>query len=436
MFADDGLEPGQLMTADESHKTRTLWLTGVLHAFTHLYQVALMPLYLLMQKDFKFQSVSQATLLLTVLMAACFGPSYPIGVLADRLNRKKLLGFGLAINGLGFVGLALAPSYAWALAAVAVAGFGGSFYHPAATAMITRLFPGRTGKALGLVGIGSSVGFFTGPIYAGWRAATLEPVLGPAAWRRPVLELGILGIAAAAMFAWLADNERPAPANEKTTPRHAEKLFPTPALWGFFLAYCIAFSLRDFAGASMGSLGSLFLQKAHGYGPKSTGVALSGIFLAATISNPLFGTFSDGGRKRWITLALVTAAVLIALFPHVPSRWTIPVFLVYGFFFMASYPMTEAALMESVPDAVRGRVFGLFVMAGGVIGNLSHWAVGAKVKHLGEAAQSVSAYFPIYGGLALLLLISLTGLLCLNPIRKREVVESKAAGSDSVSLLT
>ena len=89
-----------------SHKIRTLWLTGVLHAFTHLYQVALMPLYLLMQKDFKFASVGQATLLLTVMMAACFGPSYPIGVLADRMNRKKLLGFGLALNGLGFVALA------------------------------------------------------------------------------------------------------------------------------------------------------------------------------------------------------------------------------------------------------------------------------------------------------------------------------------------
>ena len=129
------------MDAHERHRTRTLWLTGVLHAFTHLYQVALMPLYLLMQRDFGFASVSQATLLLTVMMAACFAPSYPIGVLADRMNRKTLLGFGLALNALGFAALALAPNYAWALVAVTVAGFGGSFYHPAATAMVTRFGP-------------------------------------------------------------------------------------------------------------------------------------------------------------------------------------------------------------------------------------------------------------------------------------------------------
>jgi len=171
------------MEQDTNHKTRALWLTGVLHAFTHLYQVALMPLYLLIQKDFKFQSVGEATLLMTAMLVACFGPSYPIGVLADRFSRKYLLGFGLALNAIGFIALALAPSYAWALISVVVAGIGGSFYHPAATAMIARLFPQNTGKALGLVGIGAGAGFFIGPIYTGWRAGMLEPILGPAAWR-------------------------------------------------------------------------------------------------------------------------------------------------------------------------------------------------------------------------------------------------------------
>jgi MFS family permease len=204
-----------------------------------------------------------------------------------------------------------------------------------------------------------------------------------------------------------------------------------------FLAYCLAFSVRDFAGSSMNSLSSLFLQKAHGYDPKWTGLALSAIYVAATISNPLFGSLSDNGRKRWITLALVVAAVIVALFPHMPPHWTIPVLVVYGFFFLASYPMTEAALMESVPDAARGRVFGLFVMGGGVFGNLSHWAVGLKVKHLGDAAHSVSAYFPTYSAVALLMLASLTGLFCLPAIQRREgPVAHKAAGEDSMPLLT
>ena len=411
------------MTAAREHKTRMLWLAAVLHAFTHIYQVALMPLYLLIQKDFGV-SLGQATLLMTVMMAGYFLPSYFMGVAADRMSRKKLLGWGLAINGLGFVLLALAPNYSFAVMASLITGFGGSFYHPAATAMVARLAPVGTGKALGLVGIGASAGFFVGPIYAGWRAKMLFPIHHDAAWRWPVFELGLLGIAIAIVFAWLAVDVEPAPVGQNKTT-HTKKLFPTPLLWMIFLATSFAFILRDFTGTSMGSLGSLFLQKAHGFDVEKTGIAISGIFLASAISNPLFGHLSDRGRIRWTMIVLLLAAVVVAAFPHLPTAWTIPVFAIYGFFFMASYPMIEAALMESVPDAVRGRVFGLFITIGGMIGNLSHWIIGAWLKGIGTAADSVDGYFGIYFLLAGFIVISLIGLPCLHALRKKEGLASE-----------
>ncbi len=276
MFTHDCRLAQAIMSSDKNHRVRMLWVSGVLHGFTHVYQVALMPLYLLIQRDFKLESVSQATLLLTVMMVAYFIPSYPMGILADRWNRKKLLGWGLALNALGFIALAVAPSYPYALLAMTLAGFGGSFYHPAATAMVARLYPVGTGRALGLAAIGASVGFFIGPLYTGWRAGALENVYGAAAWRRPVLELGLLGLAATVVFVWLADNERPMAAAGQNRV-HPQKLFSTSALWLFFLLSALAFSVRDFAGTSMGSLSSLFLQNARGYDLKQTGIALSGL---------------------------------------------------------------------------------------------------------------------------------------------------------------
>ena len=400
------------MHARANHKTRTLWLCGGLHACTHMYHVALLPLYLPIQQDLQLASVGKATLLVTVMMISYFLPSYPMGVLADRVSRKKLLGLGLAINGLGFIGLSLAPNYSLALVCVAISGMGGSFFHPAATAMVARMFPVGTGKALGLLGIGASVGFFLSPIYTGWRAET-------AGWRAPVLELGLLGVLGAILFAWLADEE-PAQASPEPSRAPAPRLFPTPALWLFFIAACFAFSLRDFTGNSMGTVGSLFLQQAHGFTLKGTGIALSGIFIASMISNPLFGGLSDRGRLRWTCLVLVISALLVAVFPHMPRTLLLPTFLVYGFFFVASYPVVEAALMQAVPDAVRGRVFGLFITVGGLVGSLSHWLIGKWVQKLGVGAGSPAAYYPIYGTLALLIVLSLAGLPCLHGIRKRE----------------
>jgi MFS family permease len=404
------------MSAHKSHTIRTLWLAGVLHGFTHLYQIALVPLYLLIQRGLKLEGVEEATLLVTVMGLAYFLPSYPMGVLADRHSRKKLMAVGLALNGLGFVCLGLSPNYACALAGAALTGFGGSFYHPAATALIARIYPTRTGWALGMAAIGASAGFFVSPIYAGWRAEMTGN------WRYPVIELGVMGIIFAGIFYWLAEEDQAAPVAVAKVPAKV-KLFPTRTLWAIFLLMGLAFSLRDFAGTGMVSLSSLYLQNAHGFNPKTTGLILSGIYLASAVSNPVFGHLSDGGRIKWAVALLVLSVVMVAIFPRAPKAWMFATLSAYGFFFLASYPVVEAALMESVPDAVRGRVFGLFITFGGLIGNISHWAVGDFVKNLGAQAGSPEAYYSMYAVLAGMIVVSMLGLPFMRAIRKREGLE-------------
>lgn len=413
------------MSNDSSHKVRTLTLVSVLHAFTHVYQVALMPLYLPIQKSFHLDSVGSATFLVTLMMLSYFLPSYVMGVMADRFSRKKLLGIGLAVNGLGFIGLALAPNYPLALASVVVAGFGGSFFHPAATALIARLYPANTGRALGLIGIGAGAGFFVGPIYAGWRAAQSGD------WRAPVLELGILGVICAALFQWLSD-DTPTVVTAPHGRKRAENIFGSPAAAAFFVAAALAFCLRDFTGSGMGSLTSLFLQNAHGFSVQQTGVALSGIFVGTVISLPLFGHLSDRGRKRWTSLVHTMAALVIALLPRLPgekSHLFFFVLMAYGFFFMASYPIVEAGVMLAVHDSVRGRAFGLWIMIGGLLGSLSHWIIGHVVEGFGERGSNPESFHATYGVLACLLILSLIGLPCLQAVQRREHPESAGVKS-------
>jgi len=359
---------------NDAQKSRTVWLVGGLHALTHVYQVALIPLYLLIQADFHLKSKGEATLLVTLMNLAYYVPSYPMGMLADKLSRKKLLAIGLLINGAAFVGLAMAPNYAVAIVAVMLAGFGGSFFHPAATALIAGLFPLNPGRALGLTGIGASVGFCFAPLYSGWRAQA-------GSWRTPVFELGLMGVAVAVVFWILGHEEQARAGSAREMPE--DRLFPTPVIWFLFIVAAFAFCARDFTGNGVSTMGSLYLQQARGYNTWQTGMALSCIFAASAISNPLFGHLSDRGRMGWAGAVLTVAAILVAAFPHIPPAGIIPAFLVYGFFFMASYPIVEAALMESVPAGVRGRVFGLWITIGGLVGNLAHWLSGSWVESIG-----------------------------------------------------
>src|SRR5688572_9092233 len=285
------------MSPSDNHRTRTLGLAAVLHAFTHIYQMALIPLYLPIQKFYGRDTVDDATLLVTAMLIAYFLPSYAMGIFADRFSRKRLLAGGLAVNAVGFIGLALAPNYGIALTCAIVAGLGGSFFHPAATALIASLYPATAGRALGFLGVGASVGFFLGPLYAGWRAAH-------SSWQTPVLELGISGLVAAALFAWLADEHTPAkaavspgqPQKRGRAARAKEPMFPTRRLWLLFIAAAFIFLFRDFTASSMGTVSSLFLQKARGLDVEATGFTISFIFIASAVSNPLFGHFSDRSR--------------------------------------------------------------------------------------------------------------------------------------------
>src|SRR4030095_13634760 len=109
----------------------TLALTTLLHAFTHAYGVMLVPLYLLIVADLKLSGVKQAALVVTIygLVYAIF--SFPAGVLADRMNRKTVLGLGLIVNAAAIMAMGLTHQYAPLIVLGVIAGFAGTIFHPA-----------------------------------------------------------------------------------------------------------------------------------------------------------------------------------------------------------------------------------------------------------------------------------------------------------------
>jgi MFS family permease len=165
----------------------------------------LVPLYLLMVADLGLAGVRAAALVVAVYgIAYCLG-SYPAGVLADRANRRNLLGYGLALNALVAIGIGLTRRYDLLIFLGALGGLAGALFHPAAGTLVPAHYPKSPGMAIGLLGIGSGIGFWSGPQYAGWRAQSAHWHLGAiAAWQRPCIEMGAAGVVVAIFFLLLA----------------------------------------------------------------------------------------------------------------------------------------------------------------------------------------------------------------------------------------
>ncbi len=188
----------------------TLALATILHAFTHAYAVLLVPLYLLVCADLHLKLVSSVSLIVTLYGLVYSLGSYPAGVMADRLNRKALLGIGLLGNALAITLMGLTRQYEMLIVLGILAGLFGTIFHPAANALAPAHYPKNPGMAIGLLGMGSGLGFFVGPQFAGWRAQSAHWQWGMIAqWQKPCIELGVAGIIFGVIFLLFAREARP-----------------------------------------------------------------------------------------------------------------------------------------------------------------------------------------------------------------------------------
>src|SRR4051812_37145882 len=151
--------PLPLATPASSPRSRlTLALCTVLHGFTHTYGAMLVPLYLLMVADLHLGGVKSAAMVVTIYGLVYNLGSYGAGVLADRYDRRVLLGVGLVGNAAAILVMGLTRRYEVVLALGVVAGLAGTLFHPAANALIPAHFPKHAGLTIGLLGRGRGWG--------------------------------------------------------------------------------------------------------------------------------------------------------------------------------------------------------------------------------------------------------------------------------------
>ena len=367
----------------------TLFLCTVLHAFTHAYGSMLVPLYLLMVADLHLPGVKRASLLLTLYSFVYCAGSFGAGVLADRFNRKLLLGIGLLGNALAIALIGLTRSYELMLLWAILGGLSGTVFHPAAGALVAGHYPKSPGMAIGLLGIGSGIGFFVGPKYSGWRAQVAHwswTGWQIAQWQKPCVELGLAGVIVGLLFLLIAKETVHQPSHANRQPLGRGMSLRVMAIGGLL-------GCRDFAGVAGLSLAGIYLLRAHHFSTKETGAVLGMMMLLSVVVNPTLIWLTPGPRRLTaLRVILILGGVIAATIPFFPARFALLILCAFQTCQMGSYAISDSALLERWPAGMRGRGYGLFFTIAGTMSSMGPLLIGAWTDALGVRADSAHGY--------------------------------------------
>lgn len=237
---------------------------------------------------------SRIGLLMTVYAGVVAVVTLPVMWLARKLNKRPLFLATLGFLLLGTILQATAGNYETLVAARMVAALTHGVFWALVAPIATRLAPqGQTGKAIGLVSIGSTMALVLG--------SPLSTLLGElTGWRIATWILGALTIAAVVVLAPTLPSLPPVPAAERTVDHRASR-WGLPSLVVYLMLTCTA----AFAGYTY--LG-LILEETAGQSLVSIGLVAFGVF--GLIGVLLAARFVD--RRMIRATFLVTGGMVIA----------------------------------------------------------------------------------------------------------------------------
>ena len=344
------------------------------------------------------------------VIAAAFTVIYaiaglPLGRLADRGSRKKVMGWGVAV----WSGFTAANAFAWSFGSFLVArmgvGVGEASYAPASSSLIGDLFPAeRRSRALGIFMLGLPFGlmaaFFTvGPIVAAFGD-----------WRAPFVVAALPGLVVAALLFLIREPERGA--SEKVRRSAAAPPVARPArtvlrtrtiLWIILSGVTVNF-------AAYAGNGFLVPMIQRYFGLELTAAAVTTGFIVGVTG--LFGLTAGGwvadsiyrrsergrlvfGAGSLVVAALATAAALAT------GRQSITLFAaLFGLGWLAQYGY-YTSVYPAIQDVVEPRLratavalyfAGMYLLGGAfgpvVVGALSDRLAGAAMAAAGAPAMT------------------------------------------------
>jgi MFS family permease len=374
---------------------RSLALLGAAHSLNHSLFVITPPLLSMIAVNLgvtNFEMGSAST-----IASVIYGTGALLGgPLGDRIGEVKAIALCLALSGIPAPLMLIAGFtngfYVYVATLALMAGFA-SIYHPISNAFISKAFKVKTPEAMGIHGVGGTLGVVLTPIAAG----LIGTYFG---WPWAFIFFGTLSVLLALILVKKVIRTEKVK-QEKTTILDA---FRIRGLWTVLI-------LNVAIGLFMKSVELFFptyLKDNRGIDPLWASVAYT-LLLACGVPGQWFGgkIANTAGSKKVVaaTMAGVCAALFSLLLVPIHIVGIIAFIVLYGFSFYAHQPALNALAGSLTPYGQRGAVFGIYFFTSFGVGSVSQMISGylADVYGLDTAFYMLTAFAIVALALSFLL---------------------------------
>jgi predicted MFS family arabinose efflux permease len=293
----------------------------------------------------------------------------PIGWLADRTNRSRVLSIACGLWSAATAACGMAGSYGQLVAARMAVGVGEAGGVPPSYAIISDYFPReQRGTALAIFNLGPPLGSALGVAFGASLAAAFD-------WRLPFYVIGAIGVATAiAVWVLVAEPRRgahdePAPAERAAPERFVSvivRFFANPTL----LLASVASGAANFITYGLSNFATLFLMREKGMelGEVAVWYALvvafgmgGGIF----VSGRLVDRFAAKGKAAYAVIPAISLLLALPFFLGFvwAPRWELALgFLMVPMFLNSFFLTATVTFVQSEVRADRRVISGALLL--------------------------------------------------------------------------
>jgi MFS transporter, FSR family, fosmidomycin resistance protein len=390
------------MTATTAHIQTTKTVYAILfaaagcHLINDTMQAIMLASYPLLRESYAltFTQVGLMTFAFQIT-GSVFQPF--IGSYTDKHPFPAILPLAPVFTFVGFILLALAPSYTLLLTAAICIGIGSAMFHPDASRVSRLSSGGKLGFAQSTFQVGGNMGTSFGPLLAAWFIIPNG--------QQSILWFALLAVASMSILAvvarWFANH---------LTATAAKPVLTKPSTVSsrtitISMSILVALMFSKFVYmSSMHSFYAFYLMDKFNLSAQRAQIDLFILLGAVAV-----GTFAGGpigdriGRKTVIWFSILGTLPFSLALPYANEFWSVALTIPIGLILSSAFPAMVVYAQELLPGRV-GMISGLFFGLAFGLGGIGAALMGALADATSiNTVFHIASYLPALGLLALFL---------------------------------